>query len=62
MGYDSGCYDLAVKFLEDHYDPIPVKKIHELAQEIQDCIELWLEGEGKEINSTQVTLRGGKKK
>ena len=45
--YDSKCYDLAVKFLEDHYDPVPVLQAQELAGEIQDCIESWLEAEDK---------------
>ena len=46
-GYDTQCYDLAVAFLEDHYDPVPTLKAQELAQVIQDAIEDWLLGEGK---------------
>ena len=46
--YDTSCYDLAVKFLEDHYDPVPVLQAQELAGVIQDAIEDWLAGEGKE--------------
>jgi len=45
--YDSKCYDLAIKFLEDHYDPVPVLQAQELAGVIQDAIEDWLAGEGK---------------
>jgi hypothetical protein len=41
--YDIKCFELAVQFLEDHYDPVPLVKAQELAQEIQDCIEQWLE-------------------
>ena len=47
--YDTSCYDLAVKFLEDHYDPVPVLQAHELAGVIQDSIEDWLAGEGKDV-------------
>lgn len=45
MGYDQKCGELAVKFLEDHFDPIPESKVDELAQVIQDAIEDWLRGE-----------------
>ena len=45
--YDTGCYELAVKFLEDFYDPVPELHAHELAGVIQDSIENWLAGEGK---------------
>jgi len=45
--YDTACYELAVKFLEDHYDPVPVLQAQELAGAIQDAIEDWLAGEGK---------------
>jgi len=45
--YDTACYELAVKFLEDHYDPVPVLQAKELAWTIQTAIEDWLEGEGK---------------
>jgi len=47
MSHDSHCYDLAVMFLEDHFDPVPVLKAQELAQVIQDAIENWFAGEGK---------------
>lgn len=45
-GYDVKCYELAVAFLEDHCDPVPVLRAQELAQVIQDAIEDWLSGEG----------------
>jgi hypothetical protein len=41
--YDIKCFELAAQFLEDHFDPVPLTKAQELAQEIQDCIEAWLE-------------------
>jgi len=47
MSYDRKCRDLAIEFLDDHYDPIPETAIDELAQVIQDAIEDWLRGEGK---------------
>ena len=47
MSYDHSCYELAVKFLEDHYDPVPIIKAQELAQAIQDAIEEYLIVEGK---------------
>ncbi len=46
-GYEVKCYDLAVWFLEDHFDPVPFLKAQELAQHIQDAIENWLAGEDK---------------
>lgn len=46
MSYDTKCKELAVAFLEDHYDPVPETKIAELAQVIQDAIEDHLNGEG----------------
>ena len=49
--YDSKCYELAVKFLEDHYDPVPVLQAQELATAIQDTIENWLVDQGKEVES-----------
>jgi len=47
MTVDRKVYELAVAFLEDHYDPVPVLQAQELAGEIQDCIESWLEAEDK---------------
>lgn len=55
MSYDQKCGELAVKFLNDHYDPIPENKVDELAQVIQDAIEDWFTGEG-------ITSRGWGKK
>ncbi len=43
MSYDQGCYKLAIQFLGDHCDPIPLTKASELAQVIQDAIEMYLE-------------------
>jgi hypothetical protein len=45
MSYDIKCFELAAQFLEDHFDPVPLTKAQELAQEIQDAIDIWLEGE-----------------
>ncbi len=45
MSYDPKCYTLAIQFLADHCDPIPLTKASELAQEIQDAIEAWLDWE-----------------
>jgi hypothetical protein len=45
--YDIKCFELAVQFLEDHFDPVPLTKAQELAQEIQDAIENWLSSESK---------------
>jgi len=56
MSYDTKCRNLAVAFLDDHYDPIPETKIHELAQVIQDSIEDWLAGEGKDAAPKPVPL------
>lgn len=47
MSYDIKCFELAIKFLEDYFDPVPLTKAQELAQVIQDAIEDWLEGEDK---------------
>ena len=47
MSVDRKVYDLAVAFLEDRYDPVPVLQAQELAGVIQDAIEDWLESEGK---------------
>lgn len=44
--FDSKCGELALAFLEDYYDPVPVTRVNELAQVIQDAIEGWFEGEG----------------
>lgn len=45
--YDIKCFELATQFLEDHFDPVPLDKARELAQEIQDAIEEWLSSESK---------------
>jgi hypothetical protein len=45
MSYDPKCYQLAIAFLADHTDPIPLTQASELAQIIQDAIESYFEGE-----------------
>lgn len=42
-GFDQKCYELAEHFLQDR-EKVPVLLIEELAQEIQDAIELWFSG------------------
>jgi hypothetical protein len=42
MPYDQKCYELAEHFLDDSAS---VKRVSDLAQHIQDCIEGWLEYE-----------------
>lgn len=42
MGYDPKCYELAMAFLEDHPD-LSKDRGGELAQEIQDTIETFLD-------------------
>lgn len=37
--YDPKCYELAVYFLEDHYDEVPKEIAMKLAKEIQESIE-----------------------
>ncbi len=49
MSYDPACYHLAIKFMSDVYDPIPLTKASELAQVIQDAIEIYFDGEGIEF-------------
>ena len=46
MSYDSKCYDLALVFLQDHYEKVPVILAQQLAQVIQDSIETYLYAEG----------------
>jgi len=42
MSYDVKCEELAKSFLEDEGNATE-KRVKELAQAIQDCIEDWLE-------------------
>jgi hypothetical protein len=48
MSYDTKCYELAQSFLEDA-NMASVRQIHELAQEIQDTIESFIESEQREV-------------
>ena len=41
--YDVKCYRLACDFLEDHPEIDTNKNRQELAQEIQDSIETWID-------------------
>ena len=45
MSYDSKCYDLAGWFLSDVPTLATDEKRRELAQSIQDEIEMWIESE-----------------
>ncbi len=44
MAYDSDCYELAEKFLDDDDEGHTDKQTGELAQAIQDAIENWFVG------------------
>jgi len=43
MAFDVKCYDLAESFLKDRFKDVPQNAINELAQEIQNTIELFIE-------------------
>lgn len=45
MAYDSKCFELAEHFLSDCTNPMARLRTRELAQHIQDEIEIWLEAE-----------------
>ncbi len=52
MSFDSRCYDLAEIFLLD--EPKLRVKTNQLAQAIQDAIEIWIDMENRELEERRV--------